>query len=518
MTSSKKSIASSKTIVATLYRHKGKAILIPTLSLLTAALVILFFPRTYHSEAVLFLQVGRETVGIDPTATTGQTIALQQSGRDNEVKSTIDILRSRGVIAKTVDNMGSDVVLSKTDIGEKESNVFADTLGAVIGSATSVLKDIDRIPEREAAIIAIESNLFVNAERGSTAINVDIEADTPELAQTILTELIQVYREEHARIHRNQNSQAFFKEQHEKLKSQLDEANQAIREAKNEMGIASINGRREALEKHMHEIALAKYQTEQQLATASAHVAHLRQQVVNLPERIGTTKTTLPNEGADLLRQELYALEIRKAELNARYNDNHPLVMAISHQVSEAQKVVDAQQEDRQQTVDDVNTIHQELSLRLKQEESAVAGLDSRLETLNEQTQLVKLDLVELNEYDLRMDQLEREVNLRSTKFYKYAENLEQARIDQELEKQRISNISISQEPLLLRKPVSPSKLLVLLASVFLATAGTGAAIMASERLHEHARDEREVEDMLDMPVYISTQENGSREPVLVSK
>jgi uncharacterized protein involved in exopolysaccharide biosynthesis len=72
-----------------LLRHWKKVLVIPLLSMGLGLAVIFFFPRTYRSEAKLFLQVGRESVGLDPTATTGQTISLMQSGREDEVKAAI---------------------------------------------------------------------------------------------------------------------------------------------------------------------------------------------------------------------------------------------------------------------------------------------------------------------------------------------------------------------------------------------------------------------------------------------
>lgn len=516
MSTSTTSVVRSNGIVETLFRHRKKVLLIPALSLAAAALVIFFFPRTYHSQAVLFLQVGRETVGIDPTATTGKTIALQQSGRDDEVKSAMDVLRSRGVAAKTVDRLGPDLVLGNDEELAAEPNLLATIKDATLGQVTGALSNIDPITAREEAIIAIEDSMAVGAERGSTAINIGMEAGTPQLAQKILVELIDVYQLEYARVHRNQDSQGFFKEQREQLEVQLEKAKEAVFNAKNEMGIASVSGQRDTLEGQMRSIELSRYATEQELASATARVAELRQQLANLPNRLATSRKTMPNEGADLLRQQLYDLQIRKADLSARYNENHPLVVAVSHQVDEAVKVVDSQQDEREEVIDDVNPLYQELESKLKSQESTVAGSESRLETLNEQRQLVLQDLKVLNANEVAIDRLEREVRQREQEFFKYAENLEQARIDQALENQKISNISISQEPLLIEKPVSPSKLLALLASMFLATAGTGAAVLASERLNTKIRSEAEMGDLLNLPVFATVPESSLHGRVLV--
>src|SRR5688500_7839770 len=50
--------------------------------LLLVALAVQLAPKTYRSEAKLFVRVGRESVTLDPTATTGQMISVYES-REN---------------------------------------------------------------------------------------------------------------------------------------------------------------------------------------------------------------------------------------------------------------------------------------------------------------------------------------------------------------------------------------------------------------------------------------------------
>ncbi len=48
-------------ILEIVFRHKLKMFFFPLIILAATVLVILFFPRTYQSQAKLFLHVGRET-------------------------------------------------------------------------------------------------------------------------------------------------------------------------------------------------------------------------------------------------------------------------------------------------------------------------------------------------------------------------------------------------------------------------------------------------------------------------
>src|SRR4051812_24002069 len=81
-------------IVSAFFRHKKKAAAFVTLVIALAVGVLVYAPRKYKSEARLFLQIGRESIRLDPTATTGKTIGIQQSNRDNEIATAIEVLKS----------------------------------------------------------------------------------------------------------------------------------------------------------------------------------------------------------------------------------------------------------------------------------------------------------------------------------------------------------------------------------------------------------------------------------------
>src|SRR6187549_3206069 len=138
-------------VAHTFFRHKKKAAFFSLSIIALATLVLLFAPRSYRSEARLFLQVGRESVRLDPTATTGQMIGLQQSGRDNEVASAMEILRSRGIVEKVVDRLTPEVVLGQSGEGQAEPNPVADAALAPLRYAVGTIKGIDPISKREEA-------------------------------------------------------------------------------------------------------------------------------------------------------------------------------------------------------------------------------------------------------------------------------------------------------------------------------------------------------------------------------
>ncbi|QDT68389.1 Chain length determinant protein [Planctomycetes bacterium MalM25] len=507
-------------VLEMLFRHKWKALLIPTCVIGLGLAIALFLPRTYRSEAKLALQVGRQSVNIDPTAQTGQQmIAIQQQGREGEVITAMDLLRSRGVVAKVVDKLGADYVLRGGPPGEGEPSAVAKAVNATVGEAArwaiTQLKSIDPISREEEAIIEIEENLAVDAERDSILILVSYSTDSAIGAQQVLSTLIDVYQDEHLRIHRNDGSRLFFQQQEELHRGEYDTAMGAVRDAKDEMGVASVEARRQNLEAQLQATTLSRFEAESARSAALSAVKDLERQLSDMPERLIASKTSIPNEGADLMREQLYALQVRQADLKARYSDTHPLVVAVTRQVEEAEQVVDGESSVREETVDDVNPIHRQLTLNLKLKQSELASLDGRLKALVEQEKGVRTELEKINTNAVRLARLERDESLASRKYYRYADNLEQARIDEELERQKISSINIAQDPTLAEKPVSPSKAIVALASMALAFAGTFASILGFEQLNDKPRSESSLEQATGVPVLASIPDSAVHGRVL---
>jgi uncharacterized protein involved in exopolysaccharide biosynthesis len=494
-------------LIASFFRHKKKALAFALLVVAAAALIILYAPRKYRSEARLFLQVGRESVRLDPTATTGETIALQQSGRDNEVATTIEVLKSRAIVEQAVDKLTPEVVLGEIGPGAEESSTVADQALAPLHYVLGAIKGIDPVSKREEAVIEVMDNLEVYAEFDSTVIIVTYDSSTPALAQQVTDALVEVFRDEHVRLHRTSGSKPFFAEQRNDLERQLVEAQNQVRAAKNRMGLASVEARRSSIETRLSSIELTRNSTIQQLAAAEARTAALERRIEGLPERLHTSTRVMPNTGADALRSQLYGLQVELMNLEAKFQPDHPRVVATRAQVAEAQQMIADEEPSRQETVDSLNENHLALSLDLAKAESERAGLEAQLAELDEQQASALADLKKLNDYELELQELDRAVSLANTNFFSYSEALEQARMDEALDKQRISNIAIAQEATLAEKPVSPSKLMIGALSILLMTTGTTALVLGCEKFDSRLRTSEQLEQLLDFPVLVAIPE-----------
>ena len=460
-------------IVAKLWRAKWKIFAFQVIVVAGCLSVLLFWPRGYLSEARIFLQLGKESVAIDPTATAGGSLVnVQSSTREDEIITSLDILQSREVASKVVDVLSPEVVLGKSD-DEKTPGSVLDKLKGFLGSAVELVRKIDPLSDRERAIISIEKNLKVSAERKSEVIVLKFEAKSPQLAQKVLSTLVEVYKEEHMRIHRTDGSQKFFTEQQAVLAKELEEINEQLRKEKNRMGLASIAGQRELLEVRNKDVSLSFADTERTRAAANARIEKLREELARVPERINSTEVVKPNTATDMQAQQLYTLQLQATEYETRYQSDHPKLIAIRNQVREAEESYRKKESKSQEITDDVNPIHRDLTLDLLKTESEKAGIEAKLKDLALQRQNVLEQLKELNQFEILITDLERERNVREAKYVSYTNSLEEARLNKELELSRISSVVTAQEATLQERPITPSKVMVVLFGSVLLFAGS---------------------------------------------
>ena len=100
-------------------------------------MAIAIYPRTYLSESKLVIRIGRESVGLDPTATTGETVMLQKT-QDEEVNSAVNILTSREVLERVVEKIGADRI---PDDSSSDASSDAATTDSTVRSVADWISD-----------------------------------------------------------------------------------------------------------------------------------------------------------------------------------------------------------------------------------------------------------------------------------------------------------------------------------------------------------------------------------------
>ena len=280
--------------------------------------------------------------------------------------------------------------------------------------------------------------------------------------KTSCGEFLEAYEHQHLAANHTSGSTQFFTDQAAQLKKELDDASSALRDAKNESGLVSVPVEQQALQGQLTQIEGARLTAESSLASSEASIASLRKSMAELPESLMTQKTTgFPNVAADHMQQEYFKHQITVNELQAKLGEGHPLVKIAREQSQRLAEILDQQDSDRTQTTTGVNQSRQTLDLEMKREEAIASSLRAKTAALSTQYAGLQNRLRNLNEQEIRINDLERRATIAATNYRRYIDNREQARINDALEANRISNVNIVQPPSLVEEPVSPKPLFV---------------------------------------------------------
>jgi len=495
-------------VVQCLLRHQYKAVGAFFVVISIVAFRILFAQNEFASVAKLYIRVGRENVTLDPTATTGETLTVYQT-RENEMNSTLQILKSRQVAELVADDIGLHAILdgpldgtstSQNSQSESAGSLF-EQLSKPLGRLKEAISPSAPESDRSRAVEKLFEMTSLSSAKKSSVVEVQCKAETPQFAQLLAESWTKAFIQEHQRVTRTEGSFAFFTQQVESLKEQLRSAERELKDAKIKSQLVSIEGQQSILEAQIGDIRTKLLTNNSSLASAEAKLEELRKNLKQASvHRSQEDSIVVANESWDRMREKLFELQIMERELKAKLTPSHPEVKRIEQQRQEVESILKLQPDTRQL---------QDLILN---EGAIVASLRAEKTVLNSQLSNALEELVAFNEDALKIADLQREVETLQTSHRTQVDNLEQTRIQQSLNDEKISSINLLQPASFVERPIGPSKktqfAFGILAALF---AGLTTAVFA-ESLNRSFNSEAQVERTLEVPVLASIPRTSPRE------
>jgi polysaccharide biosynthesis protein PslE len=504
----------SRDFVAVLFRHRGKAFCFFVATMLAASAYAFWFPKTYRSEAKLFIKLGRENAGLDATTTLGQTPSVAiPTGREEEINTEVEVLGTDSLLRKVVDQIGAGVIL------DEKGTLPAGPLAWTSATVDQWSRDFGLVtplsaPER--ALISLKKHLSIEPVRKTNIIVVGHEGPRPELSQQIVARLVDLYLDEHGRLNRTRGAHGFMAEQATALKAHLARLEDELRVLKNQTGLASPAEQRQTLVAGIARLDDELKITNAAVAAAQAESREIGSALSGMSETQPLAKDLgHPNAAADGMRQQLYALQLKENELASRVTDRDEELRVVRDQIVSARKTVEAMADSRTQTTIGPNRIYEEGRLSLFRQKANLASLQAKSSMIVVQLAQAHEQLKTLNNHETRIGQIQREIQILDANYRKYSDSLEQARVDEALEKQRISNINVAQPPTLSRQPVRPRKSIALAFGFLIAFFGGLAIPLVAEYLDPTFRCSGDIESRLNLPVLGSIPQMKRKDLVL---
>ena len=518
------SIHSPETSLRDIYRavmrHRKKAVAFFLMVMTAAVLYVLIAPPSYQSSAKIFVRLGRENLTLPPTATLGEKPVVTTPGtREDELNSVVEMLGSRAMVERVVEHLGTDTLLKPASAASADDRASEAGLVAQVrqwgqAAAGYVGGAVDRVrgwvstgetSPREQAIQKLQKRLSVESPPRSNVVSVSYATRSPEAARRVVACLVDEYRRQHARLNRTEGSAQFFGEHAERLRKELREREEQLRELKTRTGLASIDEQRTQLIERIGALEDELIAAESARAESEAKVAALRKKLAEIPKKQIAEKTTgIGNAGTDMIREQVFHLQMAEKEAAAKYTDAHPRLRAIREELAATRAEADREQPERTHVKETPDANYESARGALLGEEPVLASLSARAKSLDGKLAGLRGQLKTLNEHETQIARLTREIELRDQDYRKYAANLEQARIDEALEAGMMSNISVVQPATLEPRPVWPRKTLVLALALIVGVGGAFGIALAAEYVDHSFRTPEDIERRLQIPTLVS--------------
>ncbi len=470
-------------------------------------LALLIWPRKYESEAKLMVRVGRESVSLDPTATTSPTLMLQKT-QEEEINSALEVLSSRQVAQRAVAAIGAAAILDGTLPPQNGSPRPETTLESARRHVSDALDYClrttgvkDAISDHEMAVRRLQSTVTIHAPKKSTVITIHAESKTPEMAQAIAQEITRTFLDQHLQVSKTEGSQKFFQEQSAASEAKLNEQVEKRRKFMQQRKIVSIETNRGLLKDQLSAIDRDIHVARGELQQTKAEIDDLKGKVAAADDEIVSARQEISDTTWSGMRQRVYELELQEKSYAAIYTDNHEKLVQTREQLQGARDILANLQSERVDESTTPNPVKRRMQEDLQKLQTKAVGLGSILAEKEEQHAETELQIDQLLDFEQQLMQMDRNIALMETSLHVLQEKREEARVIDELQSQRISNISAFQPATFVERPVSPRKRLLAVGFAVLGLIGGIGLAFLREAGSRTLRTAEHVQSHLQYPV-----------------
>ncbi|MDW8340297.1 MAG: Wzz/FepE/Etk N-terminal domain-containing protein [Geminicoccaceae bacterium] len=334
---------------------------------------------------------------------------------------------------------------------------------------------------RERAIGALKNAIKVSSQ-GWNLFAVSYRDRDPETARRVVQALLDIFVATNLGVSREDMlaAQRFIDEQIAVQSRALDEAERRLAEFQKTQApdLPGGQGYFAALQELRRQIA----DIQRELDAARAEKQALERQLRNVPALVSAPRAAIGAGSEPGVAEELAALRRRLLELQARYTERHPDVVATKEAIA-ALEARSGRGGERGGAVAVSNPVYEQIRVRIAQKEAEIAQHVVRLARAEEQLAGLEARGRTIPEIEAELKRLTRDYEVIKRNYEELLARREAARIAGEVDaRQERVAFRVVEPPVLPVLPASPPRLL-LLAGLLPAASGFAAAVLFARRL-----------------------------------
>lgn len=455
-------IPSPRDLLYVLFRHWVKASVVAITVFVLAFLAAILLPSKYTSEAQLLVRLGRESMP-NPTVAGGPQ-AVPVLDQSTQVNSEAQIFRSREIVAATVKRLGVQTFLDEEPSSDPEKLAIQEALAAR----------------------TLANNINIRTEPLSAVIKVSFDAGSPSEARNIVQAYVDSYLDHRAKLY-GSGAGDLFEGLTAESKELLARIEEQMKQLKDQTGVSDVAMQKNILLNRIATLQQTIDSVSVQLSAATQRIASRESQLATTPRQIPLSRSM--NEPMGVVSTAEIELNKLKSDLDRAiviYQPESPVILQLQEQIRSLEKRVGELQLSSVPVVEGLNPTWAELDKLLATDRADRQGYEAQLKTLTEQIEKAREGQAILNEVELKMGQLAREQGMVVEQLQKVVEGRNFSSIDQAMGRDRVGNVSASQNATTPARASSPNRKLILLFGLLTAVVSGIGTAFASQLLDQH--------------------------------
>jgi uncharacterized protein involved in exopolysaccharide biosynthesis len=473
------SMGNLRDILNIFFKHKERMLTTFFIIVTTVTVCSFLMAPVYEASSKILVKFGRENVftPTSPVAGGNQPI-LFDSSREERINSEIEILKGRKLIETVLLNVGCTTIYPDINKDPLIPRPWSKKLTPL-----------------EKAILAFKKKLDVEGIRKSDVIEVKFEHKDPLIAAQVVNKLIDAFLDHHLSVYKQSQHYSFFDDQVTLLENKLKDSENELKDIRRQHNISSMEEQKTLLLKQISDLELELAHTRSEISENEGKKQALkgRSSVVIAQSDMGI-ETDFNPYAISAIRSRLAELKLSEEALLAKYTEQSIMVTNIRKEIQTAQELLNKEEK----------TYHDKMVTSITH---TVNALRSKENSQKEHLVAYQQELDKINAIELRLKELAREVKLNEDNYQLYIKNMEEARISDAMDNQKIANISVieaAQPPI---RPIRPKKMLNILLSIILGSLAALGAAFSSEYLHHTFNSSAEVKGKLGVQVLATIPE-----------
>jgi polysaccharide chain length determinant protein (PEP-CTERM system associated) len=445
-------------------------------------------PNKYESRMKILVKNQRVDVAITPQATGGAPIGVDAEVSETEINSEIELLTSRDLLTQVAKDAG---------LGQAGPTSFWK----------KPIPEADRI---EKAATDLSKDLVITPVKKTNVISISYSANSPEVAAAVLKKLGELYLDKHLKLHHPTGASDFFKEKADEYETQLHDSEKQLTNFQQDNNLIVLAQQKDLTLQKTAEAKTKLQESEAAVNEATNRIKRIEQQLSLTPKRIITQSKSIPAQySAERLNTMMVELQNRRTQLLTKFRPEDRLVREVDEQIRTTREALArAESQTSTEQATDLNPLRQTLETEYSRARLEQTGAQARRDTLAAQLREYEASLRKLEGDTTKHDDLQRQKKEAEENYQLYAKKREEARIADELDRQKITNVSIAEAPAVPRIPSSPNRPLNLVLGVFVAAFLSVGTVFSAEMLGDTIHTPRQLEALTGATVLATVPES----------